>query len=309
MVERKKLPHALIFYGDKSTSKKEMAFYLAKLIYAKIEDSSIEECEAAKRIDDNSHPNVFYIEPLGLTIRKEQITSILSEAAKTALEEGPKIFIFDQADNLNPSSSNSLLKFIEEPQDDIHIIFLVDNLSSILDTIKSRCALYSFRPLNKDFLKERLDLEGISESLSSILMEYSQNEDLILSLAKTEEYLKIVDFVPALFMKKFETNESVIIFFNDNYKLIDTMEKQDFFLSLFTFYLKDILNYVEFKNENFIYKAEKGRIKELGNISNELALGRLMREILELKTKIKYNVNLRLNLDCILLELEDAYRK
>ena len=144
MIDRRQLPHALIFYGDKSTSKKEMAMYLTKYQYAKLFNEDIETSHHSRRIDDHSFTNLIIIEPTKGTIKKDQILSIIDEANKSSLEEGPKVFIFNEADTLNQSSANSLLKFIEEPLDDIYIIFLVNNLNSMLPTIKSRCTVFSF---------------------------------------------------------------------------------------------------------------------------------------------------------------------
>ncbi len=153
MCEKLQVPHALIFYGDKSTSKLEMALHLVKLIYSKELNIRVDDEILNKRVDDNSLTNLFIIEPVGSAIKKAQISEIILEASKSSLEDGPKFFIFKDADRLNDSSSNSLLKFIEEPENDIYIILLVDNPESMLQTIKSRCAILSFKPLSKDVVK------------------------------------------------------------------------------------------------------------------------------------------------------------
>lgn len=309
MLERKRLPHAIIFYGDKSTSKKEMAIYLAKKVYADLYDTTVEDSLISHRIDDNSFSNVFDIEPDGMNIKKEQIELVLNESSKTSLEEGPKFFIFNNAEALNASSSNSLLKFIEEPQEDTYIIFIVENLSSVIPTIKSRCALFSFRTLNKEFLKERLDLLGVEPIISKILIEYTQNEDEIIKISKDEELLKVVDLVPDLFLEPFEKTGSLVIYLNDNYFILSDDYRLDIFLSLLSIYLKDILYYIEFQNENFVFHSQKGRIKQLSFLFTKEKVSSFVKRALEIKTNINVNINVHLNLDALLLDIEMSKNK
>ena len=42
---------------------------------------------------------------------------------------------------MNISASNTILKFLEEPSDDVVAIFVTSNQFNILDTIKSRCQI------------------------------------------------------------------------------------------------------------------------------------------------------------------------
>lgn len=309
MVERRQLPHALLFYGDKSTCKKGMAIYLAEYLYAKFYNTTVDESPVTHRIEDGSFTNVFFIEPNGTTIRKEQISSIIDEASKSSLEDGPKIFIFNNADSLNQSSANSLLKFIEEPLDEIYIIFLVDNLNTILSTIKSRCSLLSFRPLNREFLKERLDLLGIEDYVSNVLMEYTQNEEEIVTISKDEGMMKVFDLIPSIFNEPFENGGSMVLYFKEYADLLDNDDKGDFFLSLYIYYLEDILNNCAFGREDFIFKNEKARIKVLSNLTTKEVVSDLIKETMEIKTRIKYHINFRLNIDSLLLDTEISMGK
>lgn len=308
MIDRRQLPHALIFYGDKSTSKKEMAIHLTKYLYSSLFNEDIETSHHSRRIDDNSFTNLMMIEPTKGTIKKEQIISIIDEANKSSLEDGPKVFIFNDADNLNQSSANSLLKFIEEPLDDIYIIFLVNNLNSMLPTIKSRCALLSFRPLNKEFLKEKLNLEGVDPNVMSVITEYTQDFDEVKKIINDESMMSIYSLVSELFNEPVENGGSFILYFNESFnKLSDS--NTDFFISLFIYFLNDIFKVSLFNSENIVWKGERARITALSNLIDKDALVEIIKDTLEVKNRLKYHINFKLNMDKILLDLSLALER
>ena len=308
MIDRRQLPHALIFYGDKSTSKKEMAMYLTKYLYAKLFNEDIETSHHSRRIDDNCFTNLIIVEPTKGTIKKDQILSIIDEASKSSLEDGPKVFIFNDADTLNQSSANSLLKFIEEPLDDIYIIFLVNNLNMMLSTIKSRCALLSFRPLNREFLKEKLDLEGIDPNIMSVITEYTQDFDEIKRIVNDESYVDAYDLVSELFNEPVEKGGSMILYLNESMAKIND-SNTEFFISLFIYYLNDMLKVSVFNNDEIIWKGERARIKALSNIIDKDALVTIIKDALDIKNRLKYHINFKLNMDKILLDLSLALER
>ena len=325
MVDRGQVPHALIFHGDKSTSKYEMAKFFVKYLYANFYETSIEESPVTRRIDDESFTNVKVIEPSKSIIKKDQIASVLEDASKSSLEDGPKVFIFKNSDGLNAQSGNSLLKFIEEPEEGIYIIFLIDNINNILPTIKSRCVLMSFKPLNKRFIKERLDESGLDPNISSVFLEYTQNEDEVKSLIDDEQFFRIYSMVSELFNEPFEKKGSMILYLLENYNYLQyelnefdkkakntdkqkkmSAELADMFLSFIIFYLNDILRYLEFSKEDFVWTSEKDRIKELSNYFSKDSLTEVIKEALEIKGRIKLYINLHLNLDILLMDIERA---
>ena len=61
-----------------------------------------------------------------------------------------KIIMIDNAENLNLNSSNSLLKAIEEPNNNTFFFIIHNSSFKILNTIKSRCSEFKFTlPISK----------------------------------------------------------------------------------------------------------------------------------------------------------------
>ncbi|MBX3402342.1 MAG: AAA family ATPase [Phycisphaeraceae bacterium] len=89
------------------------------------------------------------------TIAKAVIEEFLIEpAAKTAMLRGEsmasKVFIIDEADLLDASGQNTLLKTLEEPSPGTVIVLVTAFPDDLLPTIRSRCQRIGFAPLADD---------------------------------------------------------------------------------------------------------------------------------------------------------------
>ena len=104
------------------------------------------ECNICKMIDDLDYPDLYIIDinkDESSVIKKEQILFLESEFKNTSILDNKKIYIIRNADKMNLYASNTLLKFLEEPNDNIIGILLTDNKYKLLPTIVSRCQCLS----------------------------------------------------------------------------------------------------------------------------------------------------------------------
>lgn len=128
------IPHALLFTGSRGTGKTTVARIFARAVGAR--DVDIYEIDAASNrgIDD---------------IRA------LKESVHTLPYESPyKVYIIDEVHMLTKEAFNALLKTLEEPP--IHVIFILATTErdKLLDTITSRCQVFSFRAPTREELRE-----------------------------------------------------------------------------------------------------------------------------------------------------------
>lgn len=133
-----RLVHAYLFFGGNHSEKIATAKYLAKLVLGNDEVT-------ARLVENNEHANVITIRPDGKNIKKEQIVFLKTEISKKSVENKSKIYIIDGADKMSTSAANSLLKFLEEPAPDIHIILISSSKEVLLPTITSRTANLNFK--------------------------------------------------------------------------------------------------------------------------------------------------------------------
>ena len=186
ILKRKIFSNGYIFYGPEGIGKKQTAIKFIKEIFNQYSyNSNLEE-----KIIDNNFPDFLLIEPTYFlkgniinrsetdnsknkkeTIRIEQIRKIRTFLSQKSIESGKKIVLIDDADLLNEAASNCLLKTLEEPSNGLFIL-LTSRLSSLLDTIISRCQLIRFKSFSRKqlefFIKNTLDssILNIEEELN-----------------------------------------------------------------------------------------------------------------------------------------------
>ncbi len=196
-----RLSHAYLFNGLEGSERMGVALYFACMLYCK--DVCL-ECKECKDIINNNHLNVMVIDKLPgkSEIIKDQIESLKDELSKTGLKDGPRIYIINDAEDMNLTCANKLLKFIEEPYDDIYAILLTTNKDAIIQTIRSRCQVINLLPPNKEEIKEKLIAEGINNNDALILSnlyssipsckEALENEAFVKSLKYTKTILEMI---------------------------------------------------------------------------------------------------------------------
>src|SRR6185312_5408667 len=88
-----------------------------------------------------------------------QMRAIEREANYRPYEGKARVFLIDDADKLNDSSANALLKTLEEPPATSHLILITARPGMLLPTIRSRCQAIRFSPLTVDEIEASLPRE------------------------------------------------------------------------------------------------------------------------------------------------------
>ena len=156
----RKLPQTVLFTGEKGIGKLNVAYHLINFILSKDEDN--EYCITTNKINSNNktynlllkniHPNLFLIslKDKKKNIDIEQIKNMKNFLNITSFNNKPKIVLIDGSEYLNLSSSNSLLKSLEENLNNVFFILVHDIKKKLLTTIKSRCIQFKFFLNNED---------------------------------------------------------------------------------------------------------------------------------------------------------------
>ena len=154
LFEKKEMPNSILLSGLKGLGKSTFAYHIINYLLSKNEEGKysvknlvIDETNLSYRLlNTNTHPNFFLIENVSSErdIKIEQVRNLLQFLSKSTYTRDLKIIMIDNAEYLNLSSSNALLKAIEEPQNNTFFFIIRDNATKILDTIRSRCIEFNF---------------------------------------------------------------------------------------------------------------------------------------------------------------------
>lgn len=167
-------PHAFLFVGPSDIGKSETATRFAKFLNCEKQDSFSDDCDCnqCNMIDKEIHPDVYFIEKEknkkeiidSQIIDKEHKEGVIYKINNNPLSGKYNIVIIKNADDMNKTVSNTILKSLEEPKSDTVFILTTTNKKNILETIVSRCCVIDFFLLNKNEIldlidnKEKIDL-------------------------------------------------------------------------------------------------------------------------------------------------------
>lgn len=136
-------------------------------------------CKICNLIDNNSYPDIENIYADGNYIKKEQLIKVQDNFRNKSNYDNKQIYIIWDAERLNSSSANTMLKFLEEPEDGIVAILVATNRYKVIETIVSRCQVLSLNATADNKLSDN------EQSICDILFSFNNlfcNYDNLLSL-------------------------------------------------------------------------------------------------------------------------------
>lgn len=169
--------HAYLFLGPQGIGKTTVALEFAKALNCEEprDGNACGECAVCHAIEHNNSPDVTVWSPQGQNTKIEQMREMRSQANFKPIRAKWKINIIEQADTLNDESANCILKLLEEPPPYLINILIFRNAASILPTIRSRCQMVRFTPVDRIELAQRLAEDyGVPQDEAEFLATYSQ---------------------------------------------------------------------------------------------------------------------------------------
>ncbi len=139
-------------------------------------------------------------------IKKEQIAELFSIINQK--QNGNLIVIVKYADNMGEVAANAFLKNLEEPKDNIHIVFFVHDLTQLLPTIRSRANIYTIKDHFNFNEAPKANDKDLALAKSILIANEKQLISLSEKLAKSKDTprqktLKILDLCIELAYKSF----------------------------------------------------------------------------------------------------------
>lgn len=236
-----------------------------------------DKCNMCNNIKKNESLNFFVIKPDGKNIKKEQLIELKLKCSTIPYLSKNNVYIICNAEKLNASSSNTLLKFIEEPYEHCFGFFITSNKDNIINTIKSRCNVYSLVYENNT-LKEQLNIEEDDFNCIKLdILEYLENVMVDYNLLYNKTILK----------EKYKEKETCFIFFKVMLDIVD--------------------NYIEScTNKEFKNKYSEFDTIIVTNLKDLISKKKIIINILN---DLSYNLNIDLIFDRFIIELGEENEK
>jgi DNA polymerase-3 subunit delta' len=154
-----RLPRSMIFFGRAGVGKFEAAVTLAQALNCMVvENDACGRCPGCVRIAKDEHPDVRVLRPEGRggQLRAEGVREAIAEIPFRPFEGRRRVIIVADAERMNPTTANTLLKTLEEPPPWATLILVTANEAALLPTILSRCQIFRFSPLAPEELEALL---------------------------------------------------------------------------------------------------------------------------------------------------------
>ena len=224
IIQLKKLSHSYLIEINNYEEDFELVKIFIKMILCNTEtlDSDSlndEQLKICNLVDSNNYPDLKIIDPEGQWIKKNQLLELKEEYQNRSLLDNKRIYVITKADKLNSSSANTILKFLEEPEEDIVAILLTDNRYKVLDTILSRCQVLSLNKENKhlDIDTNLIELLKFIINGNDLFINYKYiNENLLIDKNVAKDKLEeleevLVDYLDYRVLNNSQFNEDISI--------------------------------------------------------------------------------------------------
>ena len=138
--------HAYLFNVNSLDSALFYVKEFAKLIIKDdLTTDSFEYQDISYKIDHDEFDDLYIVNPTSIGINTEEISKLLNYMqTKSIRDNGRRVYIIYGFERLTNEVSNKILKFLEEPNDNIYALLMTENFEKILPTIVSRCQVLSF---------------------------------------------------------------------------------------------------------------------------------------------------------------------
>ncbi len=214
------------------------------------------------------------VEQTNSKILKDDILALQKSMMLKSSSNENRVYVIDGADKMNDYAANSLLKFLEEPEENIYAFLICENINKVLLTIKSRCHIIILEEKN-DFKIENYDEEIFSKAIEIIKLledKKSNSEPYIVSLLNKKEDKNVISDIV-------------------------TIMKYFYYSSL----------YYNILGVNKYFEGYEDLLKKVYKLNSEASLTNKLISINRLENMLEYNVNISLFVDEMIYRLGSDY--
>ena len=239
-VENGHISHAYLIETNGVSYGYDLAISLAKFFLCIGKDST-KQSVILDEVEKNICSDLYIINS-NSEIKKNDVTFLKHIFSFKSQENNKRVYIINNANLLNVSSSNTLLKFLEEPEDGIVAILVTDSRYDLLDTIVSRCQVLTLK--NNESFIDGIVWDDYDEKLN--YTDFVNNK--ISSMIKLYCLLELSD----------------VFLLTNEYMYSIKNELSNFFLVGLAFYY-DIFNLYYDRNLHFLDGYDEEKIKVMKN--------------------------------------------
>ncbi len=304
--------HAYLFSGPQHIGKALVAHRFAQTLLCTggpdplvAPQEPCNTCLSCRKVLHGNHPDIHTITrtPDKQFILIEQIRTLQSDSARKTFEGRRNIFIIENAHEMNLQSANCLLKTLEEPEPDVVLLLTVPDAGLLLPTIQSRVQQILMQLLTttqiKIALEQQWEVEAKEAELIAALaagrmgwaIQAVEKEDM---LAERRAHLEEMTKLPAVNkVQRFEFAQRISA---------DTEDVRGL-LELWLLWWRDMVLAANRCLDLTVNVDMRDQLKSQAAKVGTAEAERMVRAILQTMESIEQNVNARVALEVLMLDV------
>src|SRR6266516_1073832 len=304
--------HAYLFTGPERIGKTLLAQRFAQTLLCTggadphvAPQNPCNACLSCRKVLHGNHPDVHYIArpPDKQFILIEQVRELQSDAARKTLEGRRNIFIVQDMQEMNVQAANCFLKTLEEPEPDVVLLLTTHDPGLLLPTILSRVQQVPMQLLTtmqvKTALEQRWQVEPEEAALIAALaagrmgwaVQAVEDEDM---LVERQAQLETLTKLPAVGkVQRFEVAQ----------RLSADADKVRGILELWLLWWRDMVLAANNCLDLIVNVDMQGLLQKQAAKIGAAESQRMVRTILGTLEALEQNVNTRVALEVLMLDL------
>ncbi|GAA3411803.1 DNA polymerase III subunit delta' [Paenibacillus hodogayensis] len=296
-----KLSHAYIFAGPSGSGRKETArAFVAALFCSRNADNACGECLECRKLAHGNHPDLYWIEPDGASIKIDQIRELQQQFAYRSSTSGTKVYVLNEADRMTTQAANSLLKFLEEPQSPIIGILLTQNGQALLPTIQSRAQWVQFFPLPPERIRQKLLAEGLAPELVHVAAQLAAGVEAARELIQINWFAETRNVMIQL-MKDLAGKQPFVVSVQQKVMKSEVADHLDTLFDMIMLWFKDLIHVSCGRKSSIVYIDQSDWLVKAAFTRDADGWIGCMEQAVEARKRLRSNANAQLVLEQFLI--------
>ena len=304
-----KVSHAYLIQGPEGSGKHIMADTFAQTLQCETgSDNACGECHSCVQAQSRNHPDIIYVtheKPNLISvdeIREQLVNDILIKPYNGRY----KIYIVPEAEKMNASAQNALLKTLEEPPEYAVILLLTTNASALLETIRSRCMLLNLKPVParevEKYLMQKLRVPDYQAALCTAFAQGSIGKAVMLATSENLAQIRACALDIAQNAGRMELTEiASFVKSITQYKI-----SMNDFLEILAVWFRDVLYFKATREaDRLVFRDQLQSIRERARTSSYEGLEEILNSIERAKERLEANVGFDLTMELLFLTIKE----
>jgi DNA polymerase-3 subunit delta' len=331
--ESGRIAHAYLFTGEPGVGKEALALEVAKALICQSGVScQSEACPDCSRIAKITHPDLKVIFPAPAKLTEAETVKVLASLSENpynrldlwanpsisiqrirelrrvssfkSYEGKGRVVLILECERMTNESANALLKILEEPPLQTHLILTSSRPTLVLPTISSRCQGVKLDPLSVDEIVDVLQQDAGLEATQARLIAKLADGSYRRAMELTDEGLQELQGRALDFFRKSVQSEFTQIAYVDDllYSFQRDLKKTKELLKLLAYWFRDAMIYRETdgKNQEMLINADQHEV--INNFTKSFPDADLCSAVTEIEKSLELmNRNVQINLILIVL--------